>query len=163
MSNISSTGSVNWFPKTSVNQHVTHELANLTGSESYPNNDHLHVGDDKGFFIFNISHTKLYTPHHTFTLYNILHVPYIQKHFIYVHKFCLDNNVYFEFHSFVFYIKDLNTKELLLSSQSKDGFYVFFESSSMSIPQAYWFPCIFAFVNLWYRRLSHLTSRILIF
>jgi len=32
-----------------------------------------------------------------------------------VQKFCLDNNVYFEFHPFLFYVKDLNTNEILLS------------------------------------------------
>jgi hypothetical protein len=156
--NISSIGYVDWFPDIGVNQHGTPDVANLTGSESYLSNDHLHIGDGKGFFISNIGHTKLYTPHRTFTLSNVLHVPHIQKPLLFVQKFCLDNNIYFEFHPFLFYIKDLNSKALLFSSQSKNGLYVLSESSSMSIPQAYWFPCVSAFVDLWHRQLGHPTS-----
>jgi hypothetical protein len=75
----------------------------------------------------------------------------------------LDNNVYFAFQPFVFYIKDFNLKALLLSSKSKDGLYVFFKSSIMSIPQVYWSPCVSTSIDLWHCRLSHPTSLFLIF
>ena len=58
---------------------------------------------------------------------------YIFKNHCFMFRNCLDNNVYFEFHPFVFYIKDLNTKALC-----KDGLYVFSEYFSMSIPQVYY-------------------------
>jgi len=32
------------------------------------------------------------------------------------------------------------------------------ESSTMSIPQAYWSPCISATIDMWHRQLSHHTS-----
>ena len=51
-----------------------------------------------------------------------------------VQKFYLDNNVYFEFHPFVFYVKDLNTNEVILSGQSKDGLYALSRYSVMSVP-----------------------------
>jgi histone deacetylase 1/2 len=60
----------------------------------------------------------------------------------------------------VFYVKDLNTNEVLLSCQSKDGLYVLSRSSIPSIPQAYWSPGISASADLWHRRLGHPTSRI---
>ena len=41
---------MNLFPDTGVNYHVTLDLANLTGSESYLGNDYLHVGDGKKTF-----------------------------------------------------------------------------------------------------------------
>jgi hypothetical protein len=69
--------------------------------------------------------------------------------------------VYFKFHAYVFYVKDLITKEILLSDQSNDGFYVLSESSAMSIPQAFWFPCLFMTVDLWHRHLGHPTPYIL--
>ena len=75
-----------------------------------------------------------------------------------VQKFYLDNNVYFEFHPRVFYVKDLNTNEVLLSGQSKDGLYALTKSSVTSVPQAYWSLC--TFTDLWHRRLGHPTSRI---
>ena len=42
-----------------------------------------------------------------FTLSNVLHVPHITKPLLFVQKFCRDNHVYFEFHAFMFYLKDL--------------------------------------------------------
>ena len=60
----------------------------------------------------------------------------------------------------MFYVKNLNTHEVLLSSQSKDGLYALTKSSVMSVSQAYWSPCTSASANLWHRRLSHPTSRI---
>jgi len=60
----------------------------------------------------------------------------------------------------VFYVKDLNTNEVLLSCQSKDGLYVLSRSFVPSVPQAYWSPCISASADLWHCRLGHPTSRI---
>jgi len=134
----------------------------LTTSKPYNGNDNLHVGDGKGLSITHIGHTKIYNPHRSFTLSNVLHVFAITKPLLSIQKFCLDNNVYFEFHHFLFYVKDLNTNEVLLSGQSKDGFYTLsrFRSSVPSIPQAYWSPCNSASADLWHRRLGHPTSRI---
>ena len=76
----------------------------MTGSEPYLGNDHLHAGDGEGLSISNISHTKIHTPHRTFTLSNVLHVPRIKKkHLFSVQKLSFDNNVYFEFHPFDFF------------------------------------------------------------
>jgi len=105
--------------------------------EPYLGDDHLHVGDGKGLFISKIGHTKLHTPQRTFILSIVLHVPHIQKNLLSVQKSCLDNNVYFEFHLFVFYIKDFNIKALLFSGQSKDGLYILSKTSTTFIPQAY--------------------------
>jgi hypothetical protein len=87
----------------------------------------------------------------TFTLSNVLHIPHITKPLLSIQKFYRDNNVYFEFHASVFYVKDLTTKAVLLSSQRNDGLYVLSESPDTTIPQAYWSPCVFATVDLWHR------------
>jgi len=84
--------------------------------------------NDKGIFISNIVHTMLHTPKRTFTLYSVLHVPHITKPLLSVKNFYCDNNLYFEFHASVFYVKDLTTKAVLLSSQNNDGLYVLSES-----------------------------------
>ena len=119
-----------WFPDTSANQHVTPNLTTLIDSAPYLSNDHLHVGDGKGLSISHIGHTTLCSPKHTFTLSNILHVPYITKPLLYVQKFYRDNNVYFEFYASVYYVKDLITQAVFLSGQSNDGLYVLSESSA---------------------------------
>jgi hypothetical protein len=62
--------------------------------------------------------------------------------------FYYDNNVYFKFHAFVFYVKDLTTKAMLLSSKSNYGLYVLSESSATTIPQAYWSLCKSTIVDL---------------
>jgi hypothetical protein len=79
----------------------------------------------------------LHTSKHICTLYNVLYVHHITKPLLSVHKFYYDNNVYFEFHASVFYVKDLTTKTVLLSSQSNCGLYILSKSSATSIPQAY--------------------------
>jgi histone deacetylase 1/2 len=149
-----------WFPDTGTNQHVTLDLGTLTDSAPYLGNDYLHVGEGKGLDISHIGHTKLHSPKRMFTLSNVLHVPHITKPLLYVQKFCRDNYVYFEFHASIFYVKDLITKEVLLSDQSHDGLYVLSESSTMSVSQAFWSPCISATVDLWHRCLGHPTPRI---
>ena len=137
------------------------DLATLTDSAPYLGNDFLHVGDGKALDISHVGHTTLYSPKRLFTLTNVLRVPHITKPLLSVQKFCRGNHVYFEFHDSVFYVKDLITKEVLLSGRSHDGLYVLSESSATSVPQAFWSPCIFATADLWHRRLGHLTPRIL--
>jgi hypothetical protein len=119
---------------TDANQHVTLNLAIVIESAPYLNNDYLYVGDDKGFFISNIGHTMLHFSKRTFTLSNILHVPHITKSLLLVKKYFRDNNDYFEFHAFMFYVKDLTTKTVLFSGESNNGLNVLSESSATSIP-----------------------------
>ena len=109
-------------------------LTTLTKSTPYLGNDHLHVGDSKDLSISNIRHTMLHTSKRTFTLSNVLHVSHITKPLLYVHKFYRDNNVYYEFHASVFYVKDLTTKAVLFSGQSHDSLYVVSKSFATSIP-----------------------------
>jgi hypothetical protein len=109
-------------------------LATLTESASYLGNDHFHVGDGKGFSISNIGHTMLHSSKYTFTLSNVLHVSHITKPLLFVHKFYYDNNFYFEFHAFVFYVKDLTTKAMLIFDQSNYDLYILSKSSATSIP-----------------------------
>jgi hypothetical protein len=104
-----------WFLDTGANQHVTPDLATMTGFAPYLGNDHLHVGDGKDLSIYHIGDTMLHSSKRTFTLSNVLHVPHITKPLLSVYKFYCDNNIYFEFHAFVFYVKDLTTKVVLLS------------------------------------------------
>jgi len=63
-------------------------------------------------------------------------VPHITK-LLFVQKFYHDNNVYIEFQSSMFYVKDLIIKEVLLSGQINYGLYVLSKSSTTSIPQAF--------------------------
>ena len=98
-----------------MNQHITPNLTTLIDSASYPCNDYFHVGDGKSLAISHIVHTTLHFPKHIFKLSNVLHVPHITKSLLSIKKFCHHNHVHFEFHDSVFYVKDLISKEVLLS------------------------------------------------
>lgn len=92
-------------------------------TNAYHGNDSLHVGDGNPLPIFHIGSSKLFSPNKTFDLTNILHVPQIQKNLLSVKQFCRDNNVYFEFHSSFFVVKDESTHTTLLSGPSDNGLY----------------------------------------
>jgi len=60
----------------------------------------------------------------------------ILKRIYYLFRNYLENNNFFEFHSFVFYVKNRLTKEVLLFGWSRDYLYVISKSSATSLPQA---------------------------
>jgi len=120
----------------------------------YHGNDSLHVGDGNPLPILNIGSSQVFSPNKTFTLSNILHVPEIKKNLLSVQQFCLDNNVFFEFHSSFFAVKDVSTQAILLSGPSNNGLY------SLRLPQLKPIPkCTFtatkASSTIWHRRLGH--------
>jgi hypothetical protein len=144
-----------------VNHHVTLDITSITHTEPFLGNDQLHVGDRKGLVVSNTTHNILHTPKQVFTLSNILHVPHIIKILLFVRQFCCENYVFFEFLSSVFYVKDLITKEVLLSGQSKEGLYILLKSSATSMPQAFLSISLPTSTDIWHRRLSHPNSLIL--
>ncbi|GJR54038.1 retrovirus-related pol polyprotein from transposon TNT 1-94 [Tanacetum coccineum] len=78
---------------TRANSHVTLDLEAMDNSEAYYGDDTLHVGNE-------ISHNLLS-----------------------VQKFCHDNDVFFEFYTSYFVVKDESTHITLLTSPSKHGLY----------------------------------------
>jgi hypothetical protein len=84
-----------------------------------------------------------------------------KKRLLFVQQFCNENSFSFEFHSSVFYVKDLIAKEVLLFGQSKDGLYAISESSATSLPQALLSASLPTFTDIWHRQLSHPSSCIL--
>ncbi|GJR45677.1 putative RNA-directed DNA polymerase [Tanacetum coccineum] len=87
---------------TGANSHVTPDLEAMENSEAYYGDDALHVGNGKGLPI---------------------HVPEISHNLLSVQKFCHDNDVFFEFHTFYFVVKDESTHTTLLTGPSKHGLY----------------------------------------
>ncbi|GJS78280.1 hypothetical protein Tco_0728161 [Tanacetum coccineum] len=89
----SSNASANWHSDTGANSHVTPNLEAMDNLEAYYGDDALHVGNE-------ISHNLLS-----------------------VQKFCHDNDVFFEFHTSYFVVKDESTHTTLLTGPSKHGLY----------------------------------------
>ena len=90
----------------------------------------------------------------TFSLSNILHVPQIKQNLLSVQKFCQDNNVFFEFHSTFFAVKDTFTRTTLLTGPSDNGLYSIRLPQIQSLPKAA-FTAVRASSDVWHQRLGH--------
>lgn len=148
-----------WFPDTGSNSHVTPDLTSLDNSEAYYGNNSLHVGDGNPLPIFHIGSSKLFSPNKTFNLSNVLHVPEIKKNLLSVQQFCLDNNVFFEFHSSFFVVKDESTHSILLTGPSNQGLYSLRLPQLQSLPHVS-FTATKASSQVWHHRLGHPHDRV---
>jgi hypothetical protein len=154
----------NWYTDTGATHHLTSNLANLNvHSKEYLGSDQIWVGNGKGLSVAHTGTTTLSTPHSSFLLKNVLHVPKITKNLIYVQKFTCDTNTFMEFHPSYFLVKDRLTKKLLHTGPSKHGLYAFTTSSPSTNPLALIGEC--ASIDRWHSRLGHpafkVVSRIL--
>ncbi|KAI3765927.1 hypothetical protein L2E82_15974 [Cichorium intybus] len=143
-----------WLPDTGSNNHVSHDISSIDSHTPYFGEDALHVGNGTGLPILHIGSTRFYSPSKTFSLSNILHVPEIKKNLLSVQKFCLDNDVFFEFHSSFFAVKDNTTKTTLLTGPSNNGLYSICLPSFQSLPRVA-FTTIKAPSDIWHQRLGH--------
>nr|GEY44007.1 hypothetical protein [Tanacetum cinerariifolium] len=119
----SSNTSANWHSHTGANSHVTPDLEAMDNSEAYYGNDALHVGNGKGLPILHIGSSKVYSPQKTFSFKNIPHVPEISHNLLSVQNIFHDNDVFFEFHTSYFVVKDESTHTNLLTRPNKHGLY----------------------------------------
>ncbi|KAJ0753710.1 putative RNA-directed DNA polymerase [Helianthus annuus] len=154
----STTGSL-WKPDTGANGHATPDLASLDNSEAYLGNNFLHVGDGNPLPICHIGSSKFYSPNKTFSLNNILHVPELKQNLLSVQQFCLDNNVFFEFHSSFFVVKDESTHTILLTGPSEQGLYSLYLPKLKSLPHVS-FTATKAPSAIWHQRLGHPNARV---
>ena len=116
----------NWYSDTGASHHLTSDLSNLNmRADEYTVTEQIRVGNGKSLPIKHIGTSQLFTPHHSFRLNNILHVPNISQNLLSVQKFTTDTNIFFEFHPKLFYVKDQATRKTLLQGPIKDGLYPF--------------------------------------
>ncbi|GJU24329.1 putative RNA-directed DNA polymerase [Tanacetum coccineum] len=145
---------------TGANSHVTPDLEAMDNSEAYYDDDALHVGNGKGLPILHISSSKVYSPQKTFSLKNILHVPEISHNLLSVQNFCHDNDVFFEFHTSYFVVKDESTHTTLITGPSKHGLYTITLPQLKSINKVS-FSAARASPTICHRRLGHPHQRLL--
>lgn len=147
-----SQASSSWLPD--AYSHVAPDLSGFDNFEPYYGKDTLLVGNGKGLPILNIASTTLNSPNKTLSINKILHVPQIKRNLLFVQRFCQDNNVFFEFHSTFFCVKDTVTRTILLMGPSKDGL------CSFSLPKIHpvsnvAFSTVRASSTTWHQRLGH--------
>lgn len=117
-------------------------------------------------FSSNIVHNR------TFLMHHILHVPKITKNLLSVSKFIQDYDVYFEFGTFHYCVKDQETQEVLLKGRLVDGLYKFdldlqgikssFNTSSSSVSTTILvhksnYVAFVDSISLWHQRLGHIS------
>ncbi|KAJ0612890.1 putative RNA-directed DNA polymerase [Helianthus annuus] len=146
--------STTWLPDTGSNSHVAQDTSTFNNQEPYYGEDFLHVGNGKGLPILHIGSTTFHSSSKSFNLSNILHVPQIKQNLLSVQKFCHDNQVFFEFHSTFFAVKDTLTRTTLLTGPSKHGLYSIRLPQIQSVPRVA-FTVVRASSNIWHQRLGH--------
>ncbi|KAF5459609.1 hypothetical protein F2P56_019546 [Juglans regia] len=97
-----------WFPDTAATNYFTSDFANLNlDATSYHGSDQVSIGGGSTLPIQNIGFAHLESPSGNFLFHKLLHLLLITRNLIFVCQFCLDNSVFFEFHSDSFFVKDL--------------------------------------------------------
>jgi hypothetical protein len=96
----------NWYADSGVTDHVTGKLDKLAIKDSYHRGDQIYTASGSGMHIKHVSHSSIHTSYHDLKLNNILYVPQSSKSLASVHRITSDNNVFFELHPDVFFIKD---------------------------------------------------------
>lgn len=114
--------------------------SDLQGSAPYTGNSSFLMGNGVSTKISFVWSTTIPTKAKLLHLSNVLCVPSIRKNLLSVSNFATDNNVFFEFHPSYCVIKDIQTQEILMQGQVRDGLYQFSavsEDDSHSIREVY--------------------------
>ena len=143
----------------SATHHLTSELANLNvKAEEYSGSDTIRVGDGNGLPIHHIGTTQITTPSLKLQLNNMLHVPHICQHLLFVQHFTKDTNTFFEFHPSYFLLKDRATGKLLLQGPCNHGLYQISATQNKCVPSA--FSGEHSTLSLWHARMGHISFQI---
>jgi hypothetical protein len=100
---------------------------------------------------------KWISPTHTPTplyLKNVLHVPEVTHNLLSIKKLTRDNNVFVEFHPDDVFVKDRDSRDVILSSRSRGGLY------PIGAPPVQDFSSIRVSSAEWHCRLGHPASQV---
>jgi hypothetical protein len=113
-----------WYSDTDAIDHITNDLERLAIREKYQGKEQIQTPGGSGMLIRHVGHSMIHTPTRALHLRHILHAPQATKHLLYVHRFTRDNNIFFEYHSYNFLVKDSATKIPLLHGRCIGGLYL---------------------------------------
>ncbi|KAM1365588.1 hypothetical protein PS1_044272 [Malus domestica] len=153
--------SPSWLIDSGATFHITNDVANISSPTPYTGEDKVYIGDGKGLSIHHIGSSFLHTPHTSFQLRNVLHVPYMKHNLLSAYQFLKDNNCSLTFDPYGSNVKDRILGKMLLWGPVRDGFYPFQDSSTSSNSSHTALLSIKAPVKVWHRRLGHPSSSIL--
>ena len=111
-----------WYLNSGATRHITSDGNSMTAKSDYSRNGKVSIGDGSQLSISHIGHLVVTAPK-PLKLKNILLVPSITKNLISISKFALENDVIVEFNANCCYVKDNQSKEVLLQGTLKNGLY----------------------------------------
>lgn len=152
-SNHSGGSSSTWLIDFSTSHHLTQSEEKVPNTSPYDSDEGIVVGNDNALSISSIGSSFLHTHDNASPSINhFFHTPYASINLLSVQKLCIDNNVFVEFHFGLFYVKDHNSKLIILQGSSHNGLYKItsvvqgFSSSNDNDIQTYY---------MWHRKLGH--------
>jgi histone deacetylase 1/2 len=110
--------------------------------------------------IHHIGHSVIHTPNHDLHLNNILHVPQTTKSLLSTSRLARDNHAFVEYWPNEFFVKDQDTREVLLKGRCVDGLYPLPSSSTSLSSSHHVHGAVKSSSSLWHRRLGHPSSTI---
>jgi histone deacetylase 1/2 len=136
-----------WYADSGATDHLTSELDKLSLKERYGGKDKVHTADGSGMHIYYSTIQNSSRPLH---LRDVLHVPSVTRNLLSIPRFTRDNNVFFEFHPWYFFVKDRDTRKILLRGGVRGGLYRVDESSVKQV-----FSGLKVSREKWHARLGH--------
>jgi histone deacetylase 1/2 len=144
----------NWYTDYGATDHITGELEKLHVRDRYNGNDQIHTTSGSGMHIHHIGNSVIHTPTHDLHLNNILDVPQATKSLLSTSRLARDNNAFVECWPNSFFVKDQDTREVLLQGRYMDGLYPLPSSSTSSVGH-HAHGAAKSSSSLWHRRLGH--------
>ena len=116
-----------WYSDIGATHHITHDRSVFSNKNAYTGNDFVQLSNGSSMSIRDFGSTFLSITHssHSFKLHNLLHVPSVNKNLLSVSQFSRDNGVFFEFFVDHCFVKNQDTKEIILQGKIHDDLYVF--------------------------------------
>jgi hypothetical protein len=134
--------------------HIASELDKLAVRDKYTGGEKVHTANGEGMEITHTEKSFIHTPTHTLELSNILRALRATKNLMFIHRFALDNNVFFEIHLWFFLIKDRHKRSTLLKGRCHDGIYPILAPSPVKLIFGVNKPSL----NRWHEHLGHPSS-----
>jgi histone deacetylase 1/2 len=91
--------------------------------DRYNGNEQIHTTSGSSMDIHHIGNSIIHTPTHDLHLNNILHVPKVTKSLLSTSRLAHDNHAFVKYWPNSFFIKDQDTREVMLQGRCVDGIY----------------------------------------
>jgi hypothetical protein len=123
-----------WLLDSGASHNVTTDINNLSLYTPYTSHDDVMLGDGTNLPISYTGSVSLPTSNSSFHLQDVFCVLKMQKNLISIALFCITNNVSIELFPHCFHVKDLQTGDILLQGDTKDGIYEWPVATSSTPP-----------------------------